>query len=63
MFSGLTGESMPIAKFAATKDSEAKYGDKHANSHTLYAGTIVLQAGSRPTDEVVGLVMRTGMYF
>ena len=58
---GLTGESMPISKVAATKDSEAKYGTSHAERHTLYAGTIVLQAGSRATDKVVGLVMRTGM--
>jgi hypothetical protein len=52
---------MPISKFAASKDNDAKYGTSHAQRHTLYAGTIVLQAGSRATDKVVGLVMRTGM--
>eukprot|EP00494_Astrolonche_serrata_P030697 UN30965 len=58
---GLTGESMPVAKVAASLDSDKQYGAHGSSRFTLYAGTTVLQVGGGPDSQVWGMVMSTGI--
>ncbi len=59
---GLTGESMPVPKMAAPKDAtRTPVVDHSAAKHTLFAGTTVLQAGSTDKEEVLGIVIATGI--
>lgn len=59
--SSLTGESMPVQKYAAPNTSTAyKSGGCQGARHTLYSGTAVLQAGTNVGDEVLAVVTETG---
>ncbi|KAL3676686.1 hypothetical protein R1sor_026634 [Riccia sorocarpa] len=59
--SSLTGESMPVQKYAAP-DSLAEYlPEGRHSSHTLFSGTTVLQAGVESQDDVLAIVTATGM--
>lgn len=59
--SALTGEAMPVQKYQCPNENQRYSSTSHAGSrHTLYAGTTLLQAGSRPQDEVLAVVSATG---
>lgn len=60
--SALTGESMPIQKYACNNDNTL-YEPKtqQGAAHTLFAGTTVLQAGSAAGEEVRAVVTATAM--
>ena len=60
--SSLTGESMPVQKYALSGESGIEF-DSHGScaKSTLFAGTTVLQAGASEDDQVLALVMGTGI--
>lgn len=61
--SGLTGEAMPVYKVALPAESDAAFVPHKGNSkNCLFAGSRVLQAGAKPSDEVVAVVVATGIW-
>ncbi|BBN18845.1 hypothetical protein MPTK1_8g05990 [Marchantia polymorpha subsp. ruderalis] len=59
--SALTGESMPVQKYAAPDSLEEYLPEARHGSHTLFSGTTVLQAGVEIEDDVLAIVTTTGM--
>ncbi|CAM6091151.1 unnamed protein product [Calypogeia fissa] len=59
--SNLTGEAMPVQKYAPSNLQDVYDPEGRGARHTLFSGTTVLQAGTSPSDEVVGVVSATGM--
>ena len=59
--SNLTGEAMPVQKYACPNDTTA-YDPGHGQGarHTLFAGTTVLQAGISSDAAVHAVVTATG---
>ena len=62
--SDLTGEAMPVHKYKAhPEDGEVTYEPESARGarHTLFSGTLVLQAGAAGSStEVLAIVTATG---
>ncbi|EFJ32188.1 hypothetical protein SELMODRAFT_439526 [Selaginella moellendorffii] len=58
--SALTGEAMPVQKYAAPNVSLSYQSQGNGARHTLFSGTTVLQAGSSG-EEVRAIVAETGM--
>ncbi|BBN19120.1 hypothetical protein MPTK1_8g08050 [Marchantia polymorpha subsp. ruderalis] len=59
--SSLTGESMPVQKYAAIISQDGYEPQGRGYRHTLFSGATVLQAGTCPSDEIIGVVSATGM--
>ncbi|KAK3240845.1 hypothetical protein CYMTET_49348 [Cymbomonas tetramitiformis] len=63
--SALTGESSPVQKTAAPLEDGAarpySNTDHHCARFTLFAGTTVLQAGQSREEEILGVVVATGI--
>lgn len=60
--SNLTGEAMPVQKYAPSNGHDAYDPEGRGARHTLFSGTTVLQAGSSISDEVLGVVSATGRH-
>lgn len=58
--SSLTGESMPVQKYAAIISQDGYEPQGRGYRHTLFSGATVLQAGTCPSDEIIGVVSATG---
>ena len=58
--SNLTGEAMPVQKYACPNDTAAYDPGHGAARHTLFAGTTVLQAGISSDAAVHAVVTATG---
>ena len=58
--SNLTGEAMPVQKYACPNDTTPYDPGHGAARHMLFAGTIVLQAGISTDAQVHAVVTATG---